>query len=68
MNLCPRCGKDLDTIPEQYRDFVHLDKQRLWCVDFGNISPELQQCIDEVVERLVRNMRETLDRIMVEGA
>lgn len=68
MNLCPRCGKDLDEIPEMYQPFVHLNSQRVWCVDYGNISPEVQQCIDELTERLVRNMRETLDRIIVEAA
>ena len=68
MNLCPRCGKDLDELPDMYKDFVHLNRQRLWCIDYGNISPELQQCIDELTDRLVRNMRETLDRITTEAA
>lgn len=35
--------------------------------DYGNIPPEIQQCLDELAERLVRNMRETLDKIMSEA-
>lgn len=36
--------------------------------DYGNISPELQQFIDELAARLARTIRETVDRIMAEEA
>jgi len=67
MNPCPRCGKDLDAIPEMYKPFVHLNRQRVWCVDW-ELPPEVEKVLDELAERLIRNMRETLDRMRVEGA
>lgn len=66
MNFCPRCGKDLDAIPDMYKPFVHLNKQRVWCVDWS-IDPEVEQMLEELANRIVQNMRETLDRIIVEG-
>ena len=67
MNICPRCGKDLDKIPEYLRDYVHVDRQGLWCVDFGNLSPEAEKCIDEMVSNLIRQMEKTLDSTIQKG-
>ena len=64
-NRCHRCFRDLDKIPEIFRDYIHLDNTGRVCLDFdfGNITPEVQRYINDLVDGLVKNIRQTLDEI-----
>jgi hypothetical protein len=62
---CPDCGRDLEKIPEQYRDFVHsIPGKSDWCLPPEKFSPEAEAALDKQAEALTKQFRKTLEEVL----
>ena len=67
MELCERCGLDLDTLGV-YKEFVHYDarypQREVWCLE---PSPEQIAACEQLEKLFLDRLAETLDRMEKDG-
>jgi hypothetical protein len=61
MDLCPKCGKDLDEYP-QYRDIAHYEPgTKVPCVE---LAPWAVAALESIARHITDRMSETLERVI----
>lgn len=59
---CQHCGRDLLTIPEEYRDFVHKRPDGDWCLDFP-LPPEAEKILSQLANSLATKASQLIDKM-----